>query len=68
MSNLSNLKALCSNKLQWDNFCEYLEEQIRAEQKTLEQATEHVKLLNSQGAIRAYRRIQHLRDGILHED
>ena len=64
---MSNLKNLVSNKLQWDALCEYIDTRIESERNTLEQTTEHAKMLQAQGAIRALKQLKHLRDGVLNE-
>ena len=59
---VSNLKPLCSNKKQWDAFCEYLDIMIAEQHKKLEQSDNIVSIHQAQGAVSALRYLKYLRD------
>ena len=62
---VSRLKPLCSNKKQWDAFCDYLDIMISENHKKLEQSDNIVAIHQSQGAISALRYLKYLRDEAL---
>jgi len=62
---VSRLKPLCSNKRQWDSFCEYLDIMISENHKILEQMDNTVSIHQAQGAIKALRQLKYLRDEAL---
>jgi len=62
---VSHLKPLCSNKKQWDAFCEYLDIMISENHKKLEQSDNIVSIHQAQGAVSALRYLKYLRDEAL---
>lgn len=62
---VSRLKPLCSNKRQWDAFCDYLDIMISEQHKKLEQSDNIVSIHQAQGAISALRYLKYLRDEAL---
>jgi hypothetical protein len=59
-----SLKAFVNNKSEWDAFCEELDEMISIMQKRLEQSEHVVEIHQTQGGIRALRRLKYLRDKV----
>jgi hypothetical protein len=59
-----SLKAFVNNKAEWDAFCEELDEMIAIMQKRLEQSEHVVEIHQTQGGIRALRRLKYLRDKV----
>jgi hypothetical protein len=59
-----SLKAFVNNKAEWDAFCEELDEMIGIMQKRLEQSEHVVEIHQTQGGIRALRRLKYLRDKV----
>jgi len=62
---VSRLKPLCSNKKQWDAFCEYLDIMIAEQHRKLEQSSDTVAIHQSQGAVKALRSLKYLQDEAL---
>jgi len=62
MSN--NLKPLVNDKKLYDAFKDYIENQIRITQRSLEQAHTLVDVHRLQGSIHAYRRLLKLREEV----
>ena len=59
-----SLKAFVNNKGEWDAFCEELDESIAELHKRLEQSEHVVEIYQTQGGIRALRRLKYLRDKV----
>ena len=59
-----SLKAFVNNKGEWDAFCEELDESIAELHKRLEQSEHVVEIHQTQGGIRALRRLKYLRDKV----
>ena len=57
-----NLKKLVNDKALWDNFVEYLDDNIAKNHTALEQADNTVIIHRLQGAISALRRLKYLRE------
>jgi len=57
-----NLKKLVNDKALWDNFVEYLDDNIAKNHTALEQADNTVIIHRLQGAIGALRRLKYLRE------
>jgi len=62
---VSRLKPLCSNKRQWDAFCEYLDIMISEQHKKLEQSDNIVSIHQAQGAVQLLRSMKYLQDEAL---
>lgn len=62
---VSRLKPLCSNKKQWDAFCEYLDIMISEQHKKLEQSDNIVSIHQAQGAVQILRTLKYLKDEAL---
>ena len=63
-SAVMSLKAFVNNKGEWDAFCEELDESIAELHKRLEQSEHVVEIHQTQGGIRALRRLKYLRDKV----
>lgn len=61
---MDKLKPFVNDKKLYDSFLEMLAKEIELEQKGLEQAKEFGDMRNFQGAIRALRKLQKLRDKV----
>jgi hypothetical protein len=61
---MDKLKPFVNDKKLYDSFLEMLSKEIELEQKGLEQAKEFGDMRNFQGAIRALRKLQKLRDKV----
>jgi hypothetical protein len=59
-----SLKTFVNNKAEWDAFCTELDEMIEMMQKRLEQSEHIVEIHQTQGGIRALRRLKYLRDKV----
>jgi hypothetical protein len=59
-----SLKAFVNNKAEWDAFCEELDNNIAELHKRLEQSEHVVEIHQTQGGIRALRRLKYLRDKV----
>lgn len=59
-----SLKAFVNNKGEWDAFCEELDSEIADLHKRLEQSENVTEMHQTQGGIRALRRLKYLRDKI----
>jgi hypothetical protein len=59
-----SLKAFVNNKGEWDAFCEELDSEIADLHKRLEQSENVIEMHQTQGGIRALRRLKYLRDKI----
>ena len=59
-----SLKSFVNNKSEWDSFCEELDSEIAALHKRLEQSESVVEIHQTQGGIRALRRLKYLREKI----
>jgi len=57
-----SLKSFVNNKAQWDSFCEELDLEIADLHKRLEQSESVVEIHQTQGGIRALRRLKYLRE------
>ena len=57
-----NLKKLVNDKALWDNFVEYLDDNIAKNHTAFEQADNTVIIHRLQGAIGALRRLKYLRE------
>ena len=57
-----SLKAFVNNKAEWDAFCEELDLEIADLHKRLEQSESVVEIHQTQGGIRALRRLKYLRE------
>jgi len=59
-----SLKTFVNDKPQWDAFCEELDVLIADLHKRLEQSEHLVEIHQTQGGIRALRRLKYLRDKV----
>jgi len=59
-----SLKSFVNNKGEWDSFCEELDSEIADLHKRLEQSESVVEIHQTQGGIRALRRLKYLREKI----
>ena len=59
-----SLKAFVNNKAEWDEFCEELDAMIAMMQTRLEQSEHVIEIHQTQGGIRALRRLKYLRDKV----
>ena len=59
-----SLKTFVNNKGEWDAFCEELDSEIAELHKRLEQSEHTVEIHQTQGGIRALRRLKYLRDKV----
>jgi hypothetical protein len=59
---LSKLKPMLNNPLQWEAFNKYLDSIIYQQQIALEQSDNQILMHRSQGAISALRRLKQIRD------
>ena len=59
-----SLKTFVNNKGEWDAFCEELDAEIADLHKRLEQSEHIVEIHQTQGCIRALRRLKYLRDKV----
>ena len=57
-----SLKSFVNNKAEWDAFCEELDLEIADLHKRLEQSESVVEIHQTQGGIRALRRLKYLRE------
>ena len=59
-----SLKGFVNNKPAWDAFLSELEERIISQHRSMESVTDTAELYRHQGAIRALRSLQYLRDKV----
>jgi uncharacterized coiled-coil protein SlyX len=59
-----SLKGFVNNQTSWEAFLSELEERISTQQRSMETVTDTVELYRHQGAIRALRQLQYLRDKV----
>lgn len=59
-----SLKTFVNNKAEWDAFCDELQKEIETMHKRLEQSEHVVEIHQTQGGIRALRRLMYLRDKV----
>jgi hypothetical protein len=59
-----SLKSFVNNKGEWDSFCEELDSEISDLHKRLEQSESLAEIHQTQGGIRALRRLKYLRDKV----
>ena len=59
-----SLKTFVNNKGEWDAFCEEINNQIAELHKRLEQSENVNDIYQTQGGIRALRRLMYLRDKV----
>ena len=59
-----SLKKLVNDKQIWDAFIEELDECISLQHRSMESVTDTAELYRHQGALRALRQLQYLRDKV----
>jgi len=59
-----SLKKLVNDKQIWDAFLVELEERISTQHRSMESVTDTAELYRHQGALRALRQLQYLRDKV----
>ena len=59
-----SLKSFVNNQISWESFLSELEERISTQQRSMETVTDTAELYRHQGAIRALRQLQYLRDKV----
>lgn len=59
-----SLKTFVNNKGEWDAFCQELDDNIAELHKRLEQSEHVVEIHQTQGGIRALRRLKYMRDKV----
>jgi uncharacterized coiled-coil protein SlyX len=59
-----SLKGFVNNQTSWEAFLSELEERISTQQRSMETVTDTAELYRHQGAIRALRQLQYLRDKV----
>ena len=59
-----SLKSFVNEKATWDAFLSELEERIISQHRSMESVTDTAELYRHQGAIRALRQMQYLRDKV----
>ena len=59
-----SLKTFVNNKAEWDAFCEELDDTIAELHKRLGQSEHVVEIHQTQGGIRALRRLKYMRDKV----
>jgi flagellar biosynthesis chaperone FliJ len=59
-----SLNTFVNNTTTWEAFISELDERISTQQRSMETVTDTVELYRHQGAIRALRQLQYLRDKV----
>jgi len=59
-----SLNTFVNNTAMWEAFISELDERISTQQRSMETVTDTVELYRHQGAIRALRQLQYLRDKV----
>mgnify|MGYP003121186154 CR=1 FL=1 len=59
-----SLKAFVNNKKEWDAFCEEVDSMIVEQQRRLEQSEVAIEIHQTQGGIRALRRLKYMREKV----
>lgn len=59
-----SLKGFVNNQISWESFLSELEERISTQHRSMETVTDTAELYRHQGAIRALRQLQYLRDKV----
>jgi hypothetical protein len=59
-----SLKGFVNNQTSWEAFLSEVEERISTQQRSMETVTDTAELYRHQGAIRALRQLQYLRDKV----
>mgnify|MGYP001581162879 FL=1 len=59
-----SLKSFVNNTTSWEAFISELDERISTQQRSMETVTDTAELYRHQGAIRALRQLQYLRDKV----
>jgi uncharacterized coiled-coil protein SlyX len=59
-----SLKSFVNNQISWESFLSELEERISTQHRSMETVTDTAELYRHQGAIRALRQLQYLRDKV----
>lgn len=57
-----SLKAMINNKESWDQFCDYLDQEIAKYNRSLETLTDTVEIYRAQGSVNALRKLKYMRD------
>lgn len=57
-----SLKSMVNNKESWDQFCDYLDEEIQNYSRSLENLGDTTQIYRMQGAIFALRKLKYMRD------
>lgn len=57
-----SLKAMINNKESWDQFCDYLDQEIAKHNRSLETLTDTVEIYRAQGSVNALRKLKYMRD------
>lgn len=57
-----SLKAFVNNPRDWEEFCEYLDNKIELNRKTLETAVDNLTIMRYQGRIAALRELKQMRE------
>lgn len=59
-----SLKGFVNNQISWESFLSELEERISTQHRSMETVTDTAELYRHQGAIRALRQLQYLREKV----
>ena len=59
-----SLKSFVNNQISWEAFISELEERISTQHRSMETVTDTAEIYRHQGAIRALRQLQYLRDKV----
>jgi uncharacterized coiled-coil protein SlyX len=59
-----SLKSFVNNQISWESFLSELEERISTQHRSMETVTDTAELYRHQGAIRALRQLQYLREKV----
>lgn len=57
-----SLKTMINNKESWDQFCDYLDQEIAKYNRSLETLTDTVEIYRAQGSVNALRKLKYMRD------
>ena len=57
-----SLKAMINNKESWDQFCDYLDQEIAKYNRSLETLTDTVEIYRARGSVNALRKLKYMRD------
>tara|TARA_B110000858_G_C17449999_1_gene313728 strand:+ start:91 stop:300 length:210 start_codon:yes stop_codon:yes gene_type:complete len=59
-----SLKSFVNNQISWEAFISELEERISTQHRSMETVTDTAEIYRHQGAIRALRQLQYLREKV----